>query len=227
MEEKIAQYCNTTPGGPSIAPPPFERSTSQAPVIDDVSSNRPAPSPTHVHTRSHSFTPKLTSKLSAPRFLPPSPKSLSLPSTSTIILIGSRNYSWYRFSVQIPRPVTLPFGAPSWLQKVWKCVNSTAVATVESWVQIVKDGDVGLKNRLRNELDGNSNKPIGLSPDALYSSQTRVICKLREEKQRSMEVELIAPSCSGTRSRSMWQASWPMCIPSRSKLLHLYHKILE
>ncbi|KAJ3766830.1 hypothetical protein FB446DRAFT_823770, partial [Lentinula raphanica] len=104
MEEKIAQYrnrsnSNTTSGGLSTAPPPFERSTSQgtpfpslsrvetptsttptvsisisAPVMDDVSTNRPSPSPTHVHTRSHSFTPKLASKLSAPRFMPPSPK---------------------------------------------------------------------------------------------------------------------------------------------------------
>ncbi|PFH48907.1 hypothetical protein AMATHDRAFT_5377 [Amanita thiersii Skay4041] len=33
-----------------------------------------SPSPTHAHTRSHSFTPKLSSKLATPRFLPPSPK---------------------------------------------------------------------------------------------------------------------------------------------------------
>ncbi|KAJ4471470.1 rho GTPase activating protein 22 [Lentinula aciculospora] len=91
-----------SPNGPPSAPPFFERSSSHgtgvqpfpslsrvhtpssatptvsisisAPVVDEASSYRPAPSPTHVHTRSHSFTPKLASKLSAPRFMPPSPK---------------------------------------------------------------------------------------------------------------------------------------------------------
>ncbi|KAF8829758.1 hypothetical protein HHX47_DHR2000213 [Lentinula edodes] len=90
-----------SPGGPPSAPPFFERSLSHgtgvqpfpslprintpssatptvsisisAPVIDEAA-HKPAPSPTHVHTRSYSFTPKLASKLSAPRFMPPSPK---------------------------------------------------------------------------------------------------------------------------------------------------------
>ncbi|KAJ3878437.1 hypothetical protein F5051DRAFT_488045 [Lentinula edodes] len=86
-----------SPGGPPLAPPFFERSFSHgtgvqpfaslpridtpssatptvsisisAPAIDEAT-HKPAPSPTHVHTHSHSFTPKL----SAPRFMPPSPK---------------------------------------------------------------------------------------------------------------------------------------------------------
>ncbi|KAJ4468415.1 hypothetical protein C8J55DRAFT_437773 [Lentinula edodes] len=90
-----------SPGSPPSAPPFFERSFSHgtgvqpfpslprintpssatptvsisisAPAIDEAT-HKPAPSPTHVHTRSYSFTPKLASKLSAPRFMPPSPK---------------------------------------------------------------------------------------------------------------------------------------------------------
>ena len=66
----------TTP--PSSSPP---RSATLPPVSISISApavgeatSLPGLSPTHVHTRSHSFTPKLSSKLATPRFGPSSPK---------------------------------------------------------------------------------------------------------------------------------------------------------
>ncbi|KAK0471613.1 rho GTPase activating protein 22 [Armillaria novae-zelandiae] len=64
---------------------PPEQSPSSAPILSPVTISVSAPNseeptapsrqspPSHVHTRSHSFTPKLSSKLASPRF-PPSPK---------------------------------------------------------------------------------------------------------------------------------------------------------
>ncbi|KAF5354352.1 hypothetical protein D9758_010729 [Tetrapyrgos nigripes] len=81
-----------TPAGQAVAAQPFPsmespvRSrfppTSTAPMVSisisaptvDEASTSPSSTPERVHTRSHSFTPKLSSKLSAPRFIPPSPK---------------------------------------------------------------------------------------------------------------------------------------------------------
>lgn len=63
---------------PSSSPP---RSTTLPPVSISISAPEldegppvKTSNPTHVHTRSHSFTPKLSSKLATPRFIPPSPK---------------------------------------------------------------------------------------------------------------------------------------------------------
>ncbi|KAF8161574.1 hypothetical protein B0H34DRAFT_701542 [Crassisporium funariophilum] len=66
---------STTP--PSSSPPrsatlPSLSISVSAPVLDDGPIPRTT-SPTHVHTRSHSFTPKLPSKLATPRY-PPSPQ---------------------------------------------------------------------------------------------------------------------------------------------------------
>ncbi|KAF9262581.1 hypothetical protein L218DRAFT_980441 [Marasmius fiardii PR-910] len=68
----------TTP--PSTSPPKVSNMPSvvsisiSAPAVDEASAAaRNSPPVSHVHTRSHSFTPKLASKLSAPRF-PSSPK---------------------------------------------------------------------------------------------------------------------------------------------------------
>jgi len=101
MEDRIAQYRNrSNSNGPPSAPPivqrnfgsgiqPFPSLTGtetpkpatptvsisiSAPAVDESASIKPQSLPTHVHTRSHSFTPKLASKLSTPRFIPPSPK---------------------------------------------------------------------------------------------------------------------------------------------------------
>ncbi|KIK60980.1 hypothetical protein GYMLUDRAFT_43514 [Collybiopsis luxurians FD-317 M1] len=78
---------DTSASSSSSSPTPTVSISISAPAVDDPSpsssapssSSKPpssssAPSSTHVHTRSHSFTPKLASKLSAPRFMPPSPK---------------------------------------------------------------------------------------------------------------------------------------------------------
>ncbi|ESK91434.1 rho gtpase activating protein 22 [Moniliophthora roreri MCA 2997] len=65
---------------PSTSPPKMSNMPAvvsisvSAPAVDEAStSSRNSPPSNHVHTRSHSFTPKLSSKLSAPRF-PSSPK---------------------------------------------------------------------------------------------------------------------------------------------------------
>ncbi|KAK1224297.1 rho GTPase-activating protein [Marasmius sp. AFHP31] len=66
---------------PSTSPPQVSNLSSvvsisvSAPAVDEASATAAKSSPpaNHVHTRSHSFTPKLASKLSAPRF-PSSPK---------------------------------------------------------------------------------------------------------------------------------------------------------
>ncbi|KAK7029539.1 rho GTPase-activating protein [Paramarasmius palmivorus] len=67
---------------PSTSPPKASHMPSvvsisvSAPAVDEASASssfKNSPPSNHVHTRSHSFTPKLSSKLSAPRF-PSSPK---------------------------------------------------------------------------------------------------------------------------------------------------------
>ncbi|KAL0574214.1 rho GTPase-activating protein [Marasmius crinis-equi] len=66
---------------PSTSPPKASHMPSvvsisiSAPAVDEAAAaaSKSSPPPNHVHTRSHSFTPKLSSKLSAPRF-PSSPK---------------------------------------------------------------------------------------------------------------------------------------------------------
>ncbi|KAF9065118.1 hypothetical protein BDP27DRAFT_1332534 [Rhodocollybia butyracea] len=93
MGEKIAQYRNRSnsnvmrnngpPSAPPTVPQPF-------PSMPTVSVSTP-----HVHTRSHSFTPKLASKLSAPLF-PVSPKRKG----------SAGSEGAYPFSASIPSPTT-------------------------------------------------------------------------------------------------------------------------
>ncbi|TFK45164.1 hypothetical protein BDQ12DRAFT_50569 [Crucibulum laeve] len=68
------KHVGPPPSSPRSAtlPPPVSISIS-APSPEENDSLKASPTNTHVHVRSHSFTPKLPSKLSAPRF-PPTPK---------------------------------------------------------------------------------------------------------------------------------------------------------
>ncbi|KAF5377413.1 hypothetical protein D9757_009715 [Collybiopsis confluens] len=58
----------------SISAPAIDESAPAAPPSAPPSSSSSSPKPPHTHIRSHSFTPKLAAKLSAPRFMPASPK---------------------------------------------------------------------------------------------------------------------------------------------------------
>ncbi|KAF9062129.1 hypothetical protein BDP27DRAFT_1337062 [Rhodocollybia butyracea] len=113
MGEKIAQYRNRSNSnvmrnnGPPSAPPTVPQPFPSMPTVSVSTSapilNERPPSP-HVHTRSHSFTPKLASKLSAPLF-PVSPKRKgSAGSELETPPVPSRGA--YPFSASIPSPTT-------------------------------------------------------------------------------------------------------------------------
>ncbi|KAF8994802.1 hypothetical protein BDQ17DRAFT_1366382 [Cyathus striatus] len=90
---------STSPPRSSTLPPPVSISIS-APGMqqtDTAGGGGGIPPPQHVHTRSHSFTPKLPSKLSTPRF-PSSPKRMGSASSE-------RSVEEYD---KPPTPVTAP-----------------------------------------------------------------------------------------------------------------------
>ncbi|KAF8920301.1 hypothetical protein CPB85DRAFT_1211957 [Mucidula mucida] len=74
FQERVAQYrgrsnSNTGPQPFPTSPQPFPSTEPQSPHAPTVTVSPPEP-PLHIHTRSHSFGPKLASK----RAIPPSPK---------------------------------------------------------------------------------------------------------------------------------------------------------
>ncbi|KAF5374674.1 hypothetical protein D9615_008986 [Tricholomella constricta] len=107
-------------GSPSSSPPrstamPSVSISVSAPAIDEVPQN----TQTHVHTRSHSFTPKQSSKLASPRLTPTSPKRKgSAPSErdvdardDKVASNGPSRSSTFPFALNIAKPCAEPPGA--------------------------------------------------------------------------------------------------------------------
>ncbi|KAF8639252.1 hypothetical protein AX17_001617 [Amanita inopinata Kibby_2008] len=84
-----------------------------APIAEEVSPSKSA-NPPLVHTRSHSFTPKLA-KLATPRFLPPSPKTKGSTSSEREMEMKEGSERQYAIQISPPSPGTpsraaFPFG---------------------------------------------------------------------------------------------------------------------